>query len=156
MRQFPAANADARNALQSALADDDELAEGEARRRLGTVAHMQGDLSTSRRELDAAVDIFRRAGDDKRLAHALRARGFAEVFGGSIPAARTYLGEAMSLFGTLGDERGQAWSATTWRGPPSRVATSPTPRRSSANRGDASTGSATASVVTGPRACSPT
>jgi len=109
MRQFPAANADARNALQSALADDDELAEGEARRRLGTVAHMQGDLSTSRRQLDAAVDIFRRAGDDKRLANALRARGFAEVFGGSIPAARTYLGEAMSLFGTLGDERGQAW-----------------------------------------------
>ena len=109
MRQFPAANADARLALESALADDDEFAEGEARRRLGTVAHMQGDLATSRRQLDAAVDIFRRVGDDKRLANALRARGFAEVFGGSIPAARTYLGEAMALFGTLGDERGQAW-----------------------------------------------
>ncbi len=110
MRQFPAANADARHALESALADDDEIAEGEARRRLGTVAHMQGDLATSRRQLDAAVDIFRRSGDDKRLANALRARGFAEVFGGSIPAARTYLGEAMTLFGDLGDERGQAWA----------------------------------------------
>jgi class 3 adenylate cyclase/tetratricopeptide (TPR) repeat protein len=110
MRQFPAASADARHALESALADDDEIAEGEARRRLGTVAHMQGDLATSRRQLDAAVDIFRRAGDDKRLANALRARGFAEVFGGSIPAARTYLGEAMALFGQLGDERGQAWA----------------------------------------------
>ncbi len=110
MRQFPAASADARHALESALADDDEIAEGEARRRLGTVAHMQGDLATSRRQLDAAVDIFRRAGDDKRLANALRARGFAEVFGGSIPAARTYLGEAMSLFERLGDERGQAWA----------------------------------------------
>jgi class 3 adenylate cyclase/tetratricopeptide (TPR) repeat protein len=110
MRQFPAASADARHALESALADDDEITEGEARRRLGTVAHMQGDLATSRRQLDAAVDIFRRAGDDKRLANALRARGFAEVFGGSIPAARTYLGEAMTLFGHLGDERGQAWA----------------------------------------------
>ncbi len=110
MRQFPAASADARHALESALADGDEITEGEARRRLGTVAHMQGDLATSRRQLDAAVDIFRRAGDDKRLANALRARGFAEVFGGSIPAARTYLGEAMTLFGELGDERGQAWA----------------------------------------------
>ena len=110
MRQFPAASADARHALESALADDDEITEGEARRRLGTVAHMQGDLATSRRQLDAAVDIFRRAGDDKRLANALRARGFAEVFGGSIPAARTYLGEAMALFERLGDERGQAWA----------------------------------------------
>ena len=110
MRQFPAASADARHALESALADDDAIAEGEARRRLGTVAHMQGDLATSRRQLDAAVDIFRRAGDDKRLANALRARGFAEVFGGSIPAARTYLGEAMTLFERLGDERGQAWA----------------------------------------------
>jgi tetratricopeptide (TPR) repeat protein len=110
MRQFPAASADARHALESALADGDEITEGEARRRLGTVAHMQGDLATSRRQLDAAVDIFRHAGDDKRLANALRARGFAEVFGGSIPAARTYLGEAMTLFGELGDERGQAWA----------------------------------------------
>ena len=110
MRQFPAASADARHALESALADDDAIAEGEARRRLGTVAHMQGDLATSRRQLDAAVDIFRRAGDDKRLANALRARGFAEVFGGSIPAARTHLGEAMALFERLGDERGQAWA----------------------------------------------
>jgi tetratricopeptide (TPR) repeat protein len=110
MRQFPAASADARHALESALADGDEVTEGEARRRLGTVAHMQGDLATSRRQLDAAVEIFRRAGDDRRLANALRARGFAEVFGGSIPAARTYLGEAMTLFGELGDERGQAWA----------------------------------------------
>jgi class 3 adenylate cyclase/tetratricopeptide (TPR) repeat protein len=109
LRQFPAASADARHALESALADDDEIAEGEARRRLGTVAHMQGDLATSRRQLEAAVDIFRRAGDDKRLANALRARGFAEVFGGSIPAAQAHLGEAMSLFERLGDERGQAW-----------------------------------------------
>jgi class 3 adenylate cyclase len=110
MRQFAAANADARQALESALADGDDLAEGEARRRLGTVAHMQGDLAGSRRQLDAAVDIFRRANDDKRLANALRARGFAEVFGGSIPEARTYLGEAMVLFEQLGDERGQAWA----------------------------------------------
>ena len=110
LRQFPAASADARHALDSALAEDDEIAEGEARRRLGTVAHMQGDLATSRRQLDAAVEIFRRAEDDKRLANALRARGFAEVFGGSIPAARTYLGEAMALFERLGDERGRAWA----------------------------------------------
>jgi class 3 adenylate cyclase len=110
MRQFPAANADARLALDSALADDDLIAEAEARRRLGTVAHMQGDLATSRRQLDAAVEIFRQRGEDKRLANALRARGFAEVFGGSIPAARMHLGEAMQLFEGLGDERGLAWA----------------------------------------------
>ena len=49
--------------------------EGEARRRLGSVAQMQGDLATARRELGAAVDLFREAGDERRLANALRAAG---------------------------------------------------------------------------------
>ena len=51
--------------------------------RLGTIAQMQGDLPTARRELAAAVELFRTVGDQRRLANALRTRGFAEVFGGS-------------------------------------------------------------------------
>lgn len=109
-RRFPAAADDARRALESALTDGDAIVEGEARRRLGTVAHMQGDLVTARQELDAAIDIFRSAGDRRRLANALRARGFAEVFGGSLPAARVHLDQAMTQFEALDDERGQAWT----------------------------------------------
>ena len=71
---------------------------------------MQGDLPTARRELGAAVDLFRAAGDEKRLAGALRARGFAEVFGGSLDDARWLIGEAMELYHHIDDERGHAWA----------------------------------------------
>ena len=62
------------------------------------------------RELGAAVDLFRAAGDEPRLANALRARGFAEVFGGSLDDARWLLGEAMDLYHGLDEERGHAWT----------------------------------------------
>ena len=109
-RNFPQATADAEEVLAGALAAGDPIQEGEARRRLGSVAQMQGDLATARRELGAAVDLFRAAADEKRLAGALRARGFAEVFGGSLEDARWLLSEAMEIYQRIDDERGHAWT----------------------------------------------
>ncbi len=109
-RNFAQATSDAEDVLASALAAGDRITEGEARRRLGSVAQMQGDLAAARRELDAAVDVFRAIGDERRLAGALRARGFAEVFGGSLDDARALLGEAMERYHRLDDERGHAWT----------------------------------------------
>jgi class 3 adenylate cyclase/tetratricopeptide (TPR) repeat protein len=109
-RKFADAAAAAEEVLAAALEAGDRIDEGEARRRLGAVAQMQGDLPTARRELGAAVDLFRDAGDERRLANALRARGFAEVFGGSLEDARWLLGEAMDIYHRIDDERGHAWT----------------------------------------------
>jgi class 3 adenylate cyclase/tetratricopeptide (TPR) repeat protein len=109
-RDFGQAAADATEVLNAALAAGDRIDEAEARKRLGSVAQMQGDLPTARRELSTAVELFRAAGDERRLADALRVRGFAEVFGGSLDDARALLGEAMELYHRLDDERGHAWT----------------------------------------------
>ncbi|MGI9029895.1 MAG: ATP-binding protein [Ilumatobacteraceae bacterium] len=109
-RRFAAARSDATAVLESALADGDQIDEGEARRRLGTLAQLQGDLATARRELDAAVAIFQPLDDQRRLANALRARGFAEMFGGSLPDGRAYLDQAAQLYTELDDQRGLAWA----------------------------------------------
>ena len=109
-RLFAAARADATAVLESSVADGDRIDEGEARRRLGTLAQLQGDLAAARIYLDAAIEIFRDLDDERRLANALRSRGFAEVFGGSMPDARAFLDQAMELFADLDDERGLAWT----------------------------------------------
>ncbi|MGH9271665.1 MAG: tetratricopeptide repeat protein, partial [Ilumatobacteraceae bacterium] len=110
-RGFAAAGADATAVLESAVSEGDRIDEGEARRRLGTLSQLQGDLAAARVDLDAAVEIFRDLADERRLANALRSRGFAEVFGGgSMPDARAYLDQAMALFAELDDERGLAWT----------------------------------------------
>jgi class 3 adenylate cyclase/tetratricopeptide (TPR) repeat protein len=109
-RDFGQAAADATDVLNAALAAGDRIDEAEARKRLGSVAQMQGDLPTARRELGTAVELFRAAGDERRLADALRVRGFAEVFGGSLDDARSLLGEAMDIYHRLDDERGHAWT----------------------------------------------
>ena len=63
-------------------------ARGRGAPRIGTIAHMQGDLPSARRELDAAIALFPELDEPRRLAHALRERGFAECFGGSLPGPR--------------------------------------------------------------------
>lgn len=110
LRRFAMAGADARRALELARSAGDIVDEAEARRRLGTAAHMLGDLVTARGELDAALELFRGIEDPARLADATRARGFAELFGGSLDAARIHLESALSMYQTLGDERGDAWA----------------------------------------------
>jgi class 3 adenylate cyclase/tetratricopeptide (TPR) repeat protein len=109
-RAFAEATSDAERALESAQEDDHEVHEGEARRRIGTIAQLQGDLARARQEHDIAIELFRRLDDRPRLANSLRERGFAEVFGGSLPAARRHLDEAMELYHTIDDPRGHAWT----------------------------------------------
>jgi class 3 adenylate cyclase/tetratricopeptide (TPR) repeat protein len=109
-RQYAEAIDDAQQVLEGALADGDRVHEAEARRRLGTVSQMQGDLAAARRELDCAVALFRELGDPGPLADGLRARGFAEVFGGSLSEARRFLDEAMVIYHEIDDERGHAWT----------------------------------------------
>ncbi len=95
--------------MQLAEAADDQVVQGEARRLLGTIEQLDGDLIAARRELGLAVERFRELDDRPHLAEALRARGFAEVFGGSLADAEWFFGEAAALFDELGDARGQAW-----------------------------------------------
>ena len=109
-RHVEQSTADADEVLAGALAAGDQLAEAEARRRLGSIAQVQGDLSLARRELGASIDLLRELGDRRRLADGLRARGFAEVFGGSLDDARWYLGEAMAIYDEIDDDRGHAWT----------------------------------------------
>ncbi|HSL73721.1 MAG TPA: adenylate/guanylate cyclase domain-containing protein [Ilumatobacteraceae bacterium] len=108
-RSADAAFADARDALDAALAANDVRHEGVARRLLGVLHQRNGNLATARTELGTSVEIFRELGDDIELAASLRERGFAEVFGGSLHDAEWLLGEAEGLSVRLGDRRGQAW-----------------------------------------------
>lgn len=110
LRRFSKAEADARRVLELASAAGDRVDEAEAHRRIGTVAHMQGDLAAARVELDAALELFRAVEDPKRLANGLRARGFAELFGGSLDVARAFLEESLAMYQELGDDRGDAWA----------------------------------------------
>ena len=110
LRRFSAADADARRLLDLAITAEDRVDEAEARRRLGTAAHMQGDLATARVELDAALELFRGIEDPKRLANGLRARGFAELFGGTLEDGRKFLNESLAMYQELNDERGDAWA----------------------------------------------
>jgi tetratricopeptide (TPR) repeat protein len=110
LRRFSAADADARRVLELAIAADDKIDEAEARRRIGTASHMQGDLANARIELDAALELFRGIEDPKRLANGLRARGFAELFGGTLEVGRRYLNESLAMYQELNDERGVAWA----------------------------------------------
>ena len=109
-RNFAAATADATDVLERAVADGDHRHEADARRRLGQIAEMQGELAKARRELDQAIELARALGDDRRLADTLRARGFAEVFGGSLDDARAFLDGAMEIYHEIDDERGHAWT----------------------------------------------
>ena len=77
---------------------DDPVTRGETFRLLGTVEQTEGDLIAARRELGQAVEVFRELDDDAHLAEALRARGNAEIFGGSLADAEWFLGEAEALF----------------------------------------------------------
>ena len=107
--QFPEAYGDVNIVLEAALAGDDLLHEAKARRLLGTIAQQRRDLGDARRELQRAVELFRVLGDDNELAETLLARGFAEVFGGSLDDAEELLAEADRIYAARDDRRGGAW-----------------------------------------------
>ncbi len=109
LRRFAPARSDLELALTASLTAGDLVNEAEARRWLGTMWQMEGDLDAARRELGHAVEILRAAGLEPQLARALRARGFLELFGGSLRDAEWFFGEAEGLYRDLGDTRGLAW-----------------------------------------------
>jgi class 3 adenylate cyclase/tetratricopeptide (TPR) repeat protein len=109
LRDFDAARADLDNALASAKQRGDVAAEGDAHRLLGSMHHAASRLDEARLELGQAVDLLRTVDRPDRLARALRARGFIELFGGSLVDAEWFFGEADTLYRLLDDQRGLAW-----------------------------------------------
>lgn len=108
-RETGPARTDAAEALAMALEADDRRHEGMARRLLGELSQIEGDLEQARRELDASVAIFRELDDERELAASLTERGFVEVFGGSLATAEAVLAEAEALILVIGDRRAGAW-----------------------------------------------
>lgn len=94
----------------TAEAHGDRVTTASLARQLGSIEQMEGDLVAARRELSAAVEAFRALDEPEHLADALRSRGFAEVFGGSLAEAERFLTEADALYQTtVDDPRGAAW-----------------------------------------------
>ncbi len=109
MRHVHAARGDLDRVLVAAVESGDRAVEAEARRWLGTLWQLEGDLPAARRELGHAVEILRELNLPSRLARALRARGFLELFGGSLRDAEWFVGEAEGIYRELDDRRGLAW-----------------------------------------------
>ena len=109
LRDFDAARVDLDIALASAKKRGDVAAEGDAHRLLGSMHHAASRLADARLELGQAVDLLRTVERPDRLARALRARGFIELFGGSLVDAEWFFGEADTLYRLLDDQRGLAW-----------------------------------------------
>lgn len=109
MREWATAKADLSTVLADATARGDRAVEGEARRLLGSLHHLEGDPAGARAELGRSVDLLRAAGEPRLLADALRQRGFIELFGGSLADAEWHFGEAEAEYRELGDERGLAY-----------------------------------------------
>jgi class 3 adenylate cyclase/tetratricopeptide (TPR) repeat protein len=109
LRDFDAAKVDLDSALASASQRGDVAAQGDTHRLLGSMHHAASRLVEARVELGLAVDLLRTVERPDRLARALRARGFIELFGGSLTDAEWFFGEADTLYRRLGDQRGLAW-----------------------------------------------
>ena len=109
LRDFDAARIDLDSALASASQRGDVAAEGDAHRLLGSMHHAASRLPEARLELGQAVDLLRTVERPDLLARALRARGFIELFGGSLVDAEWFFGEADTLYRLLDDQRGLAW-----------------------------------------------
>ena len=109
LRDFDGARADLDAALSSAAQRGDVAAQGDAHRMLGSMHHAASRLDDARLELGQAVDLLRTVERPDLLARALRARGFIELFGGSLTDAEWFFGEADTLYRLLDDQRGLAW-----------------------------------------------
>ena len=109
LHEFDSARSDLDSVLASAALRGDVATEGDARRLLGTMHHAASRLDDARLELGQAVDLLRTVDRPDRLARALRARGFIELFGGSLVDAEWFFGEADTLYRVLDDQRGLAW-----------------------------------------------
>jgi class 3 adenylate cyclase/tetratricopeptide (TPR) repeat protein len=108
-REWEVAKADLATVLADATTRGDIKVEGQARRLLGSIHHLQGGAVDARAELGRSVELLRQADAPALLADALRQRGFIELFGGSLPDAEWHFGEAEAVYRELGDERGLAY-----------------------------------------------
>jgi class 3 adenylate cyclase/tetratricopeptide (TPR) repeat protein len=109
LREESGALADLTVVLADATERGDLEQEGQARRQLGSLRVLQGDLPAARVELGRSIELLREVGATKALADALRQRGFMELFGGTLPDAEWFFGEAEAEYRLLGDERGLAY-----------------------------------------------
>ncbi len=109
LRDFDAARVDLDSALASASQRGDVAAQGDAHRLLGSMHHAASRLPEARLELGQAVVLLRTVERPDLLARTLRARGFIELFGGSLVDAEWFFGEADTLYRLLDDQRGLAW-----------------------------------------------
>lgn len=109
MRRFNEARADLDEVLSHVARSRDAACEADARRILGSLHQLSGDIVAARIELGQAVQLLRTIDDPRGLARALQARGFIELFGGSLVDAEWFFGEAHGLYQMLGDNRGLAW-----------------------------------------------
>lgn len=109
MRNTARARADLDRVLRSSALLGDLASEAEARRILGTVVRLSGNLPGARGELSEAVRLFRLVDRPLRLARALRDRAFVELLGGDLVLAEQLLNEAEQLSQGGVDAVGLAW-----------------------------------------------
>ncbi|CAB4797981.1 MAG: AAA family ATPase [Actinobacteria bacterium] len=108
-RNIARARADLDRVLRSSELLGDLESEAEARRILGTVVRLSGNLPGARDEFSEAVRLFREVGKPLRLARALRDRAFVELLGGDLHLAEQLLDEAERLTQGGADAIGLAW-----------------------------------------------
>lgn len=108
-RNIARARADLDRVLHSSALLGDLESEAEARRILGTVVRLSGNLPGARGEFSEAVRLFREVGKPLRLARALRDRAFVELLGGDLNLAEQLLDEAEQLTQGGADAIGLAW-----------------------------------------------
>jgi len=108
-RNIARARADLDRVLHSSELRGDLESEAEARRILGTVVRLSGNLPGARGEFSESVRLFREVGKPLRLARALRDRAFVELLGGDLHLAERLLDEAEQLTQGGADAIGLAW-----------------------------------------------
>lgn len=80
----------------------------------GGLAYWGGDMETSQRLYEEALEITRESGSDRELADSLYNAAFAWGFGGGTERALRYLDQAEKIFSELGDIEGVAKSLWGW------------------------------------------
>lgn len=110
LRQQDAARADLELALAEARDADDQLVVARALTVLGDVEQNEGALGQSMATLEEAVALWRRLGDRRGEAAALRRQGMTSLFAGDPDAAEDAIGEALVAFQAIGARKGIAWA----------------------------------------------
>ncbi|HEV3226446.1 MAG TPA: adenylate/guanylate cyclase domain-containing protein, partial [Acidimicrobiales bacterium] len=108
VRDLDAAGADLAAAME--LAGGGELARARVLLVQGDLEQKSGDLVASSATLEAAIDAFRRLGDECGTADGLRALGMTLMFRDQNTAAEVAFSDSLELYKSVGDRRGEAWA----------------------------------------------